>query len=379
MKLSKRGQINPFYVMEVMKAAAEKEVAGGDVIHMEVGQPATSAPRKVLEAARDILFKDKLGYTDALGIPPLREAIARHYQIHYGIAVPAERIAVTVGSSSAFLLAFLAAFDAGANVGIAEPGYPAYRNILTALDLQTISIPARAADDFRLTANLIERTPNLDGVLVASPANPTGTMLSEAHLTALLDITKRRKIRLIVDEIYHGITYSERAQTMLALTDQAIVINSFSKYFSMTGWRLGWLVLPPDLVRSVECLAQNLFISPPAIAQWAAVAAFDSYDELDANVRRYAANRDVLLNELPVAGFDRLAPCDGAFYIYADVSRLTNDSTEFCKRMLHDVGIATTPGVDFDRPEGHHFMRFSFAGSTEQMREAARRLRSWQR
>ena len=379
MKVSARGRIDPFIVMEVMKAANERQNAGGDVIHMEVGQPSTPAPRPVLEAARRALGNDRLGYTDALGIPPLREAIARHYRDYYGIAVAPERIVVTTGSSGAFLLAFLAAFDVGDRVATAEPAYPAYRNILTALGIEMVPVPARADVDFRLRPEMLADIGRVDGILVATPANPTGTMLDRDGLLGLVALSAERQVRLIVDEIYHGITYGGRAETVLALTDEALVINSFSKYFSMTGWRLGWMVVLPDLMRSVECLAQNLFISPPSISQWAAVAAFDSYEEADANVARYAENRAILLGELPNAGFDRFAPTDGAFYLYADVSRLTNDATDFCRRMLHETGIAATPGIDFDRPEGHHFVRFSFAGSTAEMREAVRRLKGWRK
>jgi len=379
MKVSRRGAIAPFFVMEVMKAAAERERAGGTVLHMEVGQPSTPAPRQVLAAAKRALAADRLGYTVALGIPPLREAIARHYRTYYGVSVPAERIVVTTGSSAAFLLAFLAAFDVGDRVAVAEPGYPAYRNILSALGVVPVALPARAERHFRLSADLLGGAAPLAGALVASPANPTGTMLDRIELQALVDAARQRDIRLIVDEIYHGITYDRRAETVLALSDDVVVINSFSKYFSMTGWRLGWMVLPEDLLRQVECIAQNFFISPPSLSQHAAVAAFDAYEELDANVARYAANRALLLNELPAAGFDRLAPADGAFYIYADVSRFTNDAQDFCRRMLAEIGVATTPGVDFDPPEGHRFVRFSFAGSADDMTEAARRLRAWQK
>ena len=315
MKVSRRGAIAPFFVMEVMKAAAVREATGRDVLHMEVGQPSTPAPRKVLAAATQALASDKLGYTDALGVPPLREAIAGHYRDYYGVSVAPERIVVTTGSSAAFLLAFLAAFDVGDRVAVAEPGYPAYRNIMRALGIEPVARPARAERNFHPTADLFETAENLAGVLVASPANPTGTMLNHAELKALVDATVRRDIRLVVDEIYHGITYGGRAETVLALTDQAVVVNSFSKYFSMTGWRLGWMVLPPDLLRQVECIAQNFFISPPSLSQVAAIASFDAYEELDANVARYAANRALLLNELPAAGFERLAPADGAFYI----------------------------------------------------------------
>ncbi len=378
MKVASRGAIPPFFVMEVMKAANEREAAGGDVVHLEVGQPSTPAPGKVLAAAKSALVDDRLGYTEALGVPALRERIARHYREYYGVGVPAERIVVTTGSSGAFLLSFLAAFDAGDRVAIGEPYYPGYRNILTALGVEPVTVRTGAATRFQPTPALLgEAGGKLDGLLVASPANPTGTMIDRPAMAALVEYCSDHEIRLIVDEIYHGITYGGPAETVLALTDQAVVINSFSKYFSMTGWRLGWMVVPRDLSRSVECLAQNLFIAPPSLSQIAAIAAFDCREELDANVARYRANRDLLLNELPGAGLDRLAPADGAFYIYADVGHLTNDSPAFCQRMLHDTGVAATPGIDFDESLGHRFVRFSFAGSTEDMAEAARRLKTW--
>ncbi len=375
---SKRGAIDPFYVMEVMKAAAEREAAGGEVIHMEVGQPSTPAPRRAIEAATAAAQRDPLGYTLALGIPELRAAIARHYRDYYGLSVPAERIIVTTGSSAGFLLAFLAAFDAGDRVALGEPAYPAYRNILKGVNLDPAMIVTELAARFQPRPEEINaQAPDARGVLVASPANPTGTMLGEAEMKALVDDCAAKARWLIVDEIYHGITYHGRAQSVLALTDQAIVINSFSKYFSMTGWRLGWMVVPEILLRPIECLMQNLYISSPGISQVAGVAALSAYDELEENVARYARNREILLNELPQAGFDRLAPADGAFYIYADISRFTNDANDFCKRMLAETGIAATPGFDFDRGRGHYFMRFSFAGATDRMTEAARRLKDW--
>lgn len=378
-KPSRRGRIDPFYVMEVMKAANDRQLAGGDVLHMEVGQPSTPAPRKAREAVAAALGRDTLGYTEALGIPALREGIARHYSRYYGADVPAERIVITTGSSGAFLLAFLAAFDVGARVALTEPGYPAYRNILRAVGAEIVPLPARAECGFKAHAGLLDLAGPIDGLLVASPANPTGTMLDRAALASLAAACASRDAWLIVDEIYHGITYGGRAETVLSLTDRAIVINSFSKYFSMTGWRLGWMVVPPDLLRAVECLAQNLFISPPAISQVAGLGALDAYEELDANVARYAHNRALLLEELPRAGLDQLAPADGAFYLYADVSRFTNDAPGFCRRMLTEIGVAATPGIDFDPAEGHRFVRFSFAGSTDDMAEAARRLRGWLR
>jgi aspartate/methionine/tyrosine aminotransferase len=378
-KPSARGRIDPFYVMEVMKAANDRQMAGGDVLHMEVGQPSTPAPRKAREAVAAALGRDTLGYTEALGIPALRAGIAAHYKAYYGIDVPADRIVVTTASSGAFLLAFLAAFDVGARVALTEPGYPAYRNILRAVGAEIVPLPARSECGFHAHAGLLDQAGPIDGVLVASPANPTGTMLDSAALASLAAACESRDAWLIVDEIYHGITYGRPAESVLALTDRAIVINSFSKYFSMTGWRLGWMVVPPDLLRSIECLAQNLFISPPAISQVAGVGALGAYEELDANVARYARNRSLLLEELPRAGLDKLAPADGAFYLYADVSRFTNDAPAWCRRMLTEIGVAATPGIDFDPAEGHRFVRFSFAGATEDMAEAARRLRGWLR
>ena len=381
MKVARRGDVPPFIVMDVMKAAAERQAAQGDVLHMEVGQPSTGAPRGVVEAAKRALDTDVLGYTLATGMPELRRRIRGHYDAVYGVDVPEERIAVTTGSSGAFLLTFLAAFDRGDKVAILRPGYPCYRNILAALDIVPVDVPVDASTRFQPTPDLLDAAggADLDGLLLASPANPTGSMLRRDELAAIVDYCRERRIRFISDEIYHGIAYDEAAATALAFTDDAVVINSFSKYFSMTGWRLGWTVLPEALVRSVERLAQNLFISAPALSQVAAIAAFDCHDELQANVRRYAANRALLLAELPKAGFDRLAPADGAFYLYADVSRLTNDSEAFCRRMLADTGVAATPGVDFDPVDGNASVRFSFCGATAEMAEAAGRLDRWLR
>ncbi|HVJ55405.1 MAG TPA: aminotransferase class I/II-fold pyridoxal phosphate-dependent enzyme [Aliidongia sp.] len=380
LKLGKRGQIPPFIVMDVMREANRLDAGGADVVHLEVGQPSTGAPSKVIEAAERMLRSGPLGYTDALGIPELRARIGRHYAEQHGIEVDPARIAVTVGASGAFLLAFLAAFDAGDRVALAAPGYPAYRHILTALDIEPVELVAGPEDRFQPSPRLLDRLDRpIDGLIVASPSNPTGTMLGDAELVELAAWCRSHGVRLISDEIYHGIGYGAPAQTILAHAPEAVAINSFSKYFSMTGWRLGWMVMPPDLARSVECLAQNLVISAPSLSQHAAVAAFDCRDELDGNVRRYAANRDLLLNELPHAGFTHFAPPDGAFYLYADVSHLTNDSLEFCRRMLQEAGVAATPGIDFDSGRGHHFVRFSFAGATDRMAEAARRLRMWKR
>lgn len=378
MKVSQRGRIDPFIVMDVMREANALDAAGGDVVHLEVGQPGTPAPRNVRDATVAALEADKIGYTDALGIPPLREAIAGHYESFYGVNIDPSHVVVTTGSSGAFLLAFLAAFDAGDRVALAAPGYPAYRNILSALGVEPVVVETRLEDRFQPTAEVLSRFDgDLDGLIVASPSNPTGTMIDNVEMAALTGYCRERGVRFISDEIYHGITYGHDSVCALAYDENAIIINSFSKYFSMTGWRLGWLVIPPDLARSVECLAQNLFISPPTLSQHAACAAFDSHDELRANVANYAANREILLRELPGVGFDRLAPADGAFYIYADVGAYTNDSTEFCRRMLVEAKVAATPGLDFDPYRGNTFVRFSFAGTQNDMTRAIKRLADW--
>ncbi len=375
---AKRGAIPPFIVMDVMRAANEREARGEDVLHLEVGQPSTAAPAAVLEAAKAALTGDRLGYTDAFGIPPLRRRIAGHYRDNYGIDVDPARIVVTTGSSAGFVLSFLGAFDAGDRVALASPGYPAYRNILRSLGVEVVDLAVGPETNYQPAPHVLDgEGGNIDGLIVASPSNPTGTMTSGDELRALVAYCAEKGIRLISDEIYHGITYGERAVTALALTDDAIVINSFSKYFSMTGWRVGWMVLPESLLRSVECLAQNLFISPPTLSQIAATTAFDCGQELDANVARYARNRELLLSELPKAGYHQLASADGAFYLYANVAHLTNDSREYCRGMLEETGVAITPGVDFDTRRGAHHVRFSFAGSTDDMAEAANRLQAW--
>ena len=380
LKIARRGLVPPFIAMDVLRAANEQAAAGDDVLHLEVGQPSTPAPAAVLAAAREALGRQTLGYTDALGLPALREAIAGHYRQSYGAALDPARVVVTTGSSGAFLLAFLAAFEPGDRVALAAPAYPAYRNILTALDLVPIELTAGPEHRYQATLDLLRaQGQGVDGLIVASPANPPGTMLAPDELAAIARYCRDMGIRLISDEIYHGIVYSVTAATALSSGDEAFVVNSFSKYFSMTGWRLGWMVAPPDLLRPLECLAQNLFISPPALSQHAALAAFGCRDELDANVARYARNRALLLDELPKAGFLRFAPADGAFYLYADVAHLTNDSPEFCRRMLRETGVACTPGTDFDPARGNATLRLSFAGTTETMAEAARRLKAWRR
>ena len=375
-------KVAPFLAMDVLAAAAAKERQGGQVVHMEVGQPSAPSPRPVLDAARAALDHGLIGYTEALGLAALRERIARYYRDQHGLTVAPERVIVTTGSSAGFVLAFLALFDPGARVGITAPGYPAYRNILAALDLQAATMPLKAAE--RWTPNAagiaaLHAEAALDGVLVMSPANPSGTMIRRDEMAQIGSTCRRLGLWLISDEIYHGLTYEEPAETALAVDDDAIVINSFSKYYCMTGWRVGWLVVPERLVRPIERLAQNLYISPPYLSQVGALAAFDATEELEAVKAGYRRSRDLLLNEFPGIGLGDLHPADGAFYLYTDVARFTNDSIAFCRRMLDEAGVAATPGLDFDPVDGAHHVRFSFAGGEAVCREAIQRLRGWLR
>jgi aspartate/methionine/tyrosine aminotransferase len=377
LRASRRGLVPPFIAMDVLRAANEREAAGAGVIHLEVGQPGSSAPEAVLEAARRALTNEPIGYTDALGIAPLRQAIAAHYLAQYGVAVDPAEVAVTTGSSAAFLLAFLAAFEPGDRVGLAIPGYPAYRNILSALGIEPVLIAVGQNAHYQPSPEQLAGLGRLDGLIIASPANPTGTMIGAADLARLAAWCRDRGIRLVSDEIYHGITYETPAATARAFGREAIIVNSFSKYYSMTGWRLGWMLVPPDLARSVECLAQNFYISPPALSQTAALPVFGCRAELDRHVARYRINRDLLVRALGAAGLTRFAPAEGAFYLYVDISSLTRDSEGFCRRLLAETGIAVTPGLDFDPIDGGGWVRLSFAGSTDDVAEAARRLEDW--
>jgi len=377
LKTGARGNVAPFYAMEVMRAANARAAAGERVLHLEVGEPAAGAPEPVMEAARRALATTRLGYTEALGIPALRQRIAAFYNERYGLVVEPERVVVTTGASGAFMLAFLAAFDVGDRVALVEPCYPAYRNILAALDIEVVTIAAGPEQRFQPSVALLEGAGPIDGVIVASPSNPTGSMLPGAEVKALAAWCHANGVRLISDEIYHGISYGAAAESALAHSESCVVANSFSKYFAMTGWRLGWMVAPEDLLGAVDRLAQNLFISPPTLPQHAALAAFDCQSELDGYVAAYACNRAVLLDGLAAGGFDRLAPADGAFYIYADVSRLADDSQDFCARMLNEIGVAATPGIDFDPKRGNRYMRFSFAGPEPEVAEAAERIIAW--
>ncbi len=384
LKVGRGAEAPPFLVMDVISAANARAAAlppgAPGILRMEVGQPGTGAPRGAAEAAiRALQAARPMGYTEAFGLPSLRARIARHYAERYGVAVPASRIAVTVGASGAFPLAFLSAFDAGDRVAMAAPFYPPYANILTALGMVPQMLPCDASTRFQPTLAMLERLDPLPaGLIVASPCNPAGTMLPPDELSAIARWCDAKGVRLVSDEIYHGLSYGTVAESTAAgFSPSAIVVNSFSKYFSMTGWRIGWLVLPEDLVRPVECLAQNFFISAPHVAQVAAEAAFDCGEELEANKARYARSRAALLAGLPGAGFDRIAQADGAFYLWCDVGHLTNDSLEFCARMLEGAGIAASAGVDFDRDRGARFLRFSYCGAEEAIVQAPSRLKAW--
>jgi aspartate/methionine/tyrosine aminotransferase len=377
---SSRSDVPPFIVMDVMAAAARIETAGGHVIHMEVGQPAARAPAVAIAAAQAALAKARIGYTECLGIPSLRARIARHYREAHGVALDPGRVVVTTGSSGGFILAFLSLFEPGDRVALANPGYPPYRHILTALGCEPVLIDTVAHGRWALTGEALlaaHRKKPLAGVIVASPANPTGTMMNAEALSKLIATAESEGIRVISDEIYHGLDYAFPAVTAASLSDRVVVINSFSKYFCMTGWRIGWLVAPEPLVRPVERLQQNLAFSVPTLSQIAAQAAFDGRDEMETVKQGYEENRRILTEGLPKAGLDKFLPVDGAFYLYADVSRFSDDSHDFAKRLLEQAHVAATPGVDFDPVNGKHFIRFCYAGSADEMREAVRRIGGW--
>ena len=377
---SARSDVPPFMVMDVMAAAARIEAAGGHVIHMEVGQPDAPAPKAAIAAAHAALDRGRIDYTSALGMPSLRARIARHYRDVYGCTVDPERIVITTGSSGAFILAFLSLFEPGDRVAVTVPGYPPYRHILTALGCEPVLIETSSESRHALTGEALlaahRRTP-LKGVLVGSPANPTGTMMSREAFASLLAAAEGEGIRFISDEIYHGLDYAFPAVTAAQLSPGALVINSFSKYFCMTGWRVGWMLVPEPLVRPIERLQQNLAISVPTLSQIAAEAAFDGRDEMENVKRGYQENRRILIGGLPQAGLDTFLPADGAFYLYADVSKFTSDSLDFAKQMLEKAHVAATPGIDFDPIHGRAFIRFSYARSADDMREAVARITRW--
>ncbi|HVH03105.1 MAG TPA: aminotransferase class I/II-fold pyridoxal phosphate-dependent enzyme [Amaricoccus sp.] len=375
MRTSSRGEVDPFIVMDVMEAARAAEAGGRRVVHMEVGQPGTPAPAAARAALAAALQTDALGYTVALGLPALRQRIARLYGDWYGVDLDPARVVVTAGSSAGFILAFVSLFDRGDRVAIGEPGYPSYRNILRALDLVPVGIPTGPEDRFQPTPG--DLTADLAGMLVASPANPTGTMLAHSELAALVGRARELGLAFVSDEIYHGLHYGPRAVSALEISDEVYVVNSFSKYFSMTGWRVGWMVVPEAHVRRIERLVQNLFICAPHASQVAALAALEATEELEANRAVYRANRALMLEGLPRAGFGHIAPPDGAFYVYADVSALTDDSRALSARILAEAGVAVTPGTDFDPARGARTLRFSYAGSTAEIAEGLRRLADW--
>ncbi|HEX5507997.1 MAG TPA: aminotransferase class I/II-fold pyridoxal phosphate-dependent enzyme [Pseudolabrys sp.] len=377
---SRRSDVPPFMVMDVMAAAARIEAAGGQVVHMEVGQPAAPASQAAIRAAQAALTTGRIGYTEALGIPTLRARIARHYADTYGLALDPARVIVTTGSSGGFILAFLALFEPGDRVALANPGYPPYRHILKALGCEPVLIETGEQTRWAVTgAALIaaHRKKPIAGMVVASPANPTGTMMDEKTLSQLIAVAEAAGIKVISDEIYHGLDYAFPAATAAKISPNVVVINSFSKYFCMTGWRIGWMVAPENLVRSVERLQQNLAISVPTLSQIAAEAAFDGRAEMEAVKHGYEENRHILTQGLPRAGLDKFLPVDGAFYLYANIARFSDDSFAFAKRMLEEAHVAATPGIDFDPVNGRHFIRFCYAGSAAEMHQAVERIGIW--
>ena len=376
LKIAKRSALPPFLALEVMRKATELTQAGEDIVHLEVGQPSSSAPDAVNHAMMEALKKTPThGYSVAFGVLPLRERLARHYAEWYDVRPHTDNIAVTVGSSTAFALAFLSAFDAGDKIALPTPGYPAYRNLMQGLGLQAVPLAAGPEQGWRPMLAEMENWEELpDGLMIASPSNPTGTVLEDSELAEICRWCDQHGVRLISDEIYHGLVYGKRADTALNYTKNAIIVNSMSKYFSMTGWRIGWMVLPDQLIEASQKLIQNLFISAPTAIQRACVSAFECYDEFEAHKIRYQQNRDLLLSGLPRQMTDSAAPSDGAFYLYADISSLTDDSISFAKALLQDESVATTPGVDFDPIDGHKYLRLSFAGSPDHIEEAVRRI-----
>ena len=377
---SRRSDVPPFIVMDVMAAAAAREARGERVVHMEVGQPAAPAPLAARRAAQAALEGGRIGYTESLGMPSLRTQIARHYGDAYGLDLDPGRIAVTTGSSGGFILSFLSLFEAGDRVALANPGYPPYRHILTALGCEPVLIETSADTRWALAPDALiaaHRKKPVKGVIVASPANPTGTMMTREALAELIAVAEDAGIRVISDEIYHGLDYAFAAETAAKLSPRALVINSFSKYFCMTGWRIGWMVLPEALVRTVDRLHGNLAISVPTLAQIAAEAAFDGREEMEAVKHGYEENRRILTEGLPRAGLDQFLPVDGAFYLYANIAKFSDDSLDFAKRLLNEAGVAATPGIDFDPIDGRHFLRFCYAGSAPEMREAVERIGEW--
>ncbi|SFF76298.1 Aspartate/methionine/tyrosine aminotransferase [Novosphingobium sp. CF614] len=368
-------QVEPFHAVAIGRLAYALAEAGQDVIHMEYGQPSTGAPAAAIAAAHKVLDSDPGGYWESTA---LMERIARHYGEAYGVAVESEQVLLTCGASPAFVLALSSLFEPGARVALARPGYVAYRNTLRALYIEPVEVPCGPAERYQITAAALDALdPVPQGVIVASPANPTGTIIAPGELAAIAAVCARKGIRVVSDEIYHGLCYTEAAQSILQHSADALVVNSFSKYYSMAGWRLGWLLVPPELVATARARMTNLFLTPSVLAQHAGLVAFDCREELEGHVRAYARNRELLLAALPRLGLGRIAPPDGAFYIYADVGDLTNDSLSLCRQLLRETGVAAAPGIDFDPVDGNRFIRFSFAVSTPLVEQAIERMVPW--
>lgn len=368
-------QVDPFHAMAIGRLAYELAEQGRDVIHMEYGQPSTGAPAAAIAAAHHVLDNDPGGYWESTA---LMDRIARHYGETYGVTVDREQVILTCGASPAFVLALSSLFVPGARVALARPGYVAYRNTLKTLYLEPVEMACGPAERYQVTAAALDALdPVPDGLILASPANPTGTVIAPDELAAIAEVCRRKNIRVVSDEIYHGLVYGDVAQSTLQHLPEAVVVNSFSKYYSMAGWRLGWLVVPRELVAAARARMNNLFLTPSVLAQHAGLIAMDETAELEGHVENYARNRELLLAALPSLGLDRIAPPDGAFYIYADIGHLTDDSLAFCRQLLRDTGVATAPGIDFDPVDGHRFIRFSFAVSTALVEEAIARMVPW--
>lgn len=379
LKRSGRSDIPVFRVLDILRAVNERCAAGEDIIHLEAGQPSFGAPQAALDQALEIVKNNPcMGYTEALGLPALREKIAAWYKTRYDLDIEAARIAVTLGASGGFLLAFLSAFDAGDKVALACPGYPAYRNILMALDIEPVEIATTLETGYQPTAAHLQNLgTDIDGLIIASPSNPAGTIIPPEELKRLADYCNENGIRMIADEIYHGVTYGAETQSLLKYTDNAVIVNSFSKYFAMTGWRLGWLVMPEDLAPRIKALAESMFIAPATLSQYVALETMNHSETLDGYVESYRENLEILERELPAMGLDKYVPSKGAFYLYIDIGDFTNDAEAFCRRMLDEAGVACTPGVDFDPQRGHQTMRLSFVGDKKCIEIACERMKAW--
>lgn len=381
LKISSRSEIPEFRALDILRMVNERIEAGEDILHLEAGQPCFGAPQPALDyAAKMLIDNPKQGYTEAMGLLELRQRISEYYNDFYSCTVDPKNIVITMGASGAFLLGFLAVFDKGDKVAIAAPGYPAYRNIFKALGIEVIEIETTEQTNYQPYVSTLEKLDtDIDGLLIASPSNPTGTIIPDDELKAIVAWCKKKNVRLIADELYQRVTYGTTAQTALKYTNDALIVNSFSKYFALTGWRLGWMVMPDNVTPRVKALAESLFVSPPTLSQHVAYKTFDHLDILDGYVMHYQNNLNILKQELPKAGFNKLSNTQGAFYLYADIQDFSNDSEEFCRRMINEAGVATTPGIDFDLTRGNHTIRISFAGPESDIVEACKRLRNWQK